>query len=433
MKPLELGRYALGTSVAAALLAACSGSQPPVGAPGEIPQASAHAPSTSSTNYRVLYSFGGPPDGLLPQASLIDAGGTLYGTTSQGGTSSCAYLNGCGTIFSITTGGTEKVLYSFGHRPDGFVPVASLLDVDGTFYGTTSEGGSSPCYYYAPLTCGTVFSVTKSGKEKVLHSFGSGSDGAGPNAPLIEMKGTLYGTTTGGGGNLCGSTSEPEECGTIFSITPSGTEKVLHAFSSDPDGAVPVASLGDVKGTLYGTTEYGGTYRRCAGSRCGTIFSITPSGTEKVLHSFGKGKDGEMPVAGLIEVSGTLYGTTRCGGAYGHGTVFSITRSGRERVIFSFGNGTDGRGPGAGLIDVKGTLYGTTVHGGTYSCGSHDYGCGTLFSVTTSGAEEVLHNFGNGADGSAPEASLIDVKGTLYGTTNQGGTHGDGTVFALTP
>jgi uncharacterized repeat protein (TIGR03803 family) len=151
------------------------------------------------------------------------------------------------------------------------------------------------------------------------------------------------------------------------------------------------------------------------------------------LHSFGSGSDGRFPQAGLIDVNGTFYGTTDGGGSYpcngfyqGCGTVFSITMNGTEKVLHSFGSGSDGSAPQASLIDVKNTLYGTTSSGGTY-------GDGTIFSITMNGTEKVLHSFGSGSDGSTPQASLIDVKGSLYGTTGLGGTHGDGTVFSLTP
>ena len=87
---------------------------------------------------------------------------------------------------------------------------------------------------------------------------------------------------------------------------------------------------------------------------CGTVFSVTPSGTEKVLHSFGNGTDGAGPRASLIELNGNLYGTTTSGGEYDAGTVFSITPGGTERVLHSF-NGTDGANPYAALIAVKGT------------------------------------------------------------------------------
>lgn len=108
-----------------------------------------------------------------------------------------------------------------------------------------------------------------------------------------------------------------------------------------------------------------------------------------------------------------------------YGTVFSIARSGKEKVLHSFGSGSDGAYPTASLIEVGGTLYGTTFEGGT-----NEYG--TIFSITKSGTETVLHSFAGGSDGAYPSASLIDVGGTLYGTTENGGTHDDGTVFSIT-
>jgi uncharacterized repeat protein (TIGR03803 family) len=99
-------------------------------------------------------------------------------------------------------------------------------------------------------------------------------------------------------------------------------------------------------------------------------------------------------------------------------------------VLYSFAGGSDGNGPHAGLVDVGGTLYGTTVWGGAYATTYGEHG-GTIFSVTRGGKEKILHSFGSGTDGTAPYASLIDVNGTLYGTTLAGGTSGNGTVFAL--
>ena len=153
---------------------------------------------------------------------------------------------------------------------------------------------------------------------------------------------------------------------------------MLHSFAGDPDGAFPSASLLDVDGTLYGTTVGGGAYLSCEGTQfpkpCGTVFSITTAGLEKVLHSFAW-TDGAFPAAGLVNVNGTLYGTTSYGGTYGGGTIFSITKAGREKVLHSFGKGTDGGDPSAALINVGDTLYGTTTLGGANSLG-------TVFSLT---------------------------------------------------
>jgi uncharacterized repeat protein (TIGR03803 family) len=411
--------------MAGVLLARCGGSQPPISAPGAMPQTSAITTGSSSTNYKVVYSFGGGSDGSNPDAGLVDVGGTLYGTTFAGGSYSCTFYHtsGCGTVFSVTLSGTEKVLHTFGAYGDGSNPEAGLIDVRGTLYGTTQFGGYA-CYN---PSCGTVFSITPSGAEKVLHSFGGAPDGAYPFAGLIDVKGKLYGTTANGGTGTC--YSPYSVCGMIFTITTRGTERYLYSFNAHHDGAYPRAGLTDVGRMLYGTTTYGG--RR----HYGTVFRITLGGKEKVLHTFGAASDGASPYAGLIELNGMLYGTTGSGGAYlcpvsneGCGTVFSITPGGIEKVIHSFGKGTDGKNPFASVVEQNGELYGTTLFGGTH-------GWGTVFSITPGGREKVLHSFDgpDGPDGAEPFAGLIDVNGTLYGTTDEGGTYGYGTVFALTP
>ncbi|MGA8576736.1 MAG: choice-of-anchor tandem repeat GloVer-containing protein [Candidatus Cybelea sp.] len=390
------------------------GDMPPIGSPGAS-QRSAGIAAPASSSYQLLYSFGGGADGVNPYAGLINVHGTLYGTTYGGG------ANGYGTVFNVTTTGKEKVLYSFsGGSADGAAPYGGLVDVNGTLYGTTFYGGAHGYGTYYPG--GTVFSVRRSGAEKVLYSFGgSSADAFGPYADLIDVNGKLYGTTYDGGAYYQG---------TVFSVTTTGTEKVLHSFGYGYDGSQPQAGLINVKGVLYGTTPIGGA------NGIGTVFSLTRSGAEKVTHSFTGRPDGENPDAALINVKGTLYGTTSTGGRYYAGTVFSITATGKEKMLYSFCSRhkcADGSGPEAGLINVSGTLYGTTIYGGgTAQCGS--IGCGTVFRITTAGEEKVLYSFGSrSADGANPYAGLINVNGTLYGTTTAGGAYGSGTVFALTP
>ena len=249
------------------------------------------------------------------------------------------------------------MLYAFKGGTDGANPTAGLLNMKGTLYGTTRSGGGGKCSTSGASGCGTVYSISTTGKEKVLYHF-AGPDGEFPTASLIELKGRLYGTTYWGGGGF--------GYGTVFSITTSGREHVIHSFQGDPDGAQPDASLIKVKGMLYGTTEYGGAQSYQAG--LGTVFSITTRGTEHVIHIFRYG-DGEFPTASLINVKGTLYGTTYGGGTHYGGTVFSITTSGTEHVIHSFDGGL-AHGPQAGVIDVEGTLYGTTFWAGTYNDGT---------------------------------------------------------------
>lgn len=369
---------------------------------------------SSPPSYQLLYTFGKPPDGTGPGASLLDVRGALYGTTERGGTLDA------GTVFKLTGGTTYSVLHSFGTGTDAAGPRAPLTNVRGTLYGTTIGGGT-----YGNM--GTVFSISTAGTETVLHSFGNGADGSNPSGGMLDVDGKLYGTTMFGG---------TYRRGTVFSITQGGIEKVLYSFGYGTDGSYPTASLINVGGTLYGTTADGGAYD----INSGTVFSITTRGVEHVLHSFGHDTDGSTPTAGLTNVGGVLYGTTAGGGTYcirrGEtcGTVFSVTTGGIEKVLHDFGYNADGAFPHgdgafplAGLINVKGTLYGATVAGGTYGNG------GTIFSITTAGTETVLHSFGKGRDGRRPLAAMIYKGGNLVGTTYSGGLYGYGTVFSLKP
>jgi uncharacterized repeat protein (TIGR03803 family) len=413
-------------SVSFSLLAACAGSGGSTSGP--LPQTGALAVGTaqrlvpssaskpSTVKYTSLYSFKGGTDGANSYASLIDVNGTLYGTTSGNGGD--GVTSNDATVFEVSASGTERVLYSFKGGTDGANSRTGLIDVDGALYGTTVSGGTS--------NDGTVFEVSRSGTERVIYSFKGGTaDGANPSAGLTDVNGTLYGVTGGGGTNNGGA---------VFAVSRSGTERVIYSFKGGTDGAGPVGTLIDVNGTLYGTTGNGGSIS----STGGTVFAVSTSGKESVLHSFQAccrvGTDGSFPYAGLIDVNGTLYGTTTHGGASNYGTVFAVSTSGKEGVLYSFKGGTtDGIDPNAVLIFVNGALYGTTAEGG-------EGGVGTVFEVSTSGKERMLYSFKGGTDGAFPDAGLIDVNGALYGTTVRGGagcvynsfSFGCGTVFKLT-
>lgn len=410
-------------SAVAAMLAfaGCAGDRQFLGA---APNVRAPMTLTSGTE-SVVHSFGAAGDGSVPKASLVDADGTLYGTTSAGGdgVGSLCGPGGCGTVFRIATDGSESVVYNFSGA-DGVDPEASLIDVKGTLYGTTIYGGAG----YQ----GVIFSVTAAGKERVLHSFTGTPDGAGPQAGLIEVGGKLYGTTSEGGayGN-----------GTVYSITRAGRERVLYSFKggSYGDGASPSSALTVVGGNLYGTTTSGG-------SGVGTVFEITTSGRERVVYRFAPYRhDAKYPGATLVNLNGKLYGTSPDGGGNNDGgTVFSVTTSGRERVLHAFKGVPDGSTPFGGLLDVDGTLYGTTWVGGLdYS--KFEEGVGTVFSIKPSGKKRVVYRFAGAPDGALPGAGLTDVNGTLYGTAASGGTYppsncpgagyefGCGVVFELSP
>jgi uncharacterized repeat protein (TIGR03803 family) len=372
-------------------------------------------------HYRLVYAFSGT-DGAYPIAGLSGVSGTLYGTTSEGGSH-----GNPGAVFSLNPKtGAEQVVYSFA-GPDGSDPAANLINLRGTLYGTTRFGGEqSKCQ---KLGCGVVFSLNPAtGAERLEFAFKGSAYGANPQAGLVGVGGTLYGTTSGGGSKNC-----PNGCGLVFSLNPkTGTEKIIYLFQGGNDGTQSYGNLTNVGGTLYGTTRQGGG-SGCNNKGCGTIFSLdVTTGAEQVVHAFQGGSDGATPLAGMIDVGGTLYGTTSSGGASlgSDGTVFSFNpATGVEKVLYAFQGQNDGNSPRASLTSFHGVLYGTTLDGGD-GCG-----CGTVFSVNpATGAEAVLHAFDGGTDGEFPEASLTNVGNTLYGTTGQGGTNCNcGTVFALKP
>ena len=411
--------------------------------------ATAFASPAAAATYteETLYGFcpaAGCSDGETPLAGLIsDASGNLYGTTYYGG------ANGYGAVFRLTKSASppwpETPLYSFTGGTDGAYPGAGLImDSSGNLYGTTVGGGASGY--------GTVFKVTSTGTETVLYSFagppygGFGADGAYPTAGLVvDGSGNLYGTTSSGGVN---------STGTVFEVTPAGVETVLYSFCSQTncaDGAYPMAGLiMDSAGNLYGTTASAGALL------AGNVFQLTPGTpwTETTLYSFCSEpgcSDGAVPFAGLIMdiTTGNLYGTTSAGGGVNDGgTVFQLSKSASspwpETVLYNFcslANCTDGYYPSAGLIrDSSGNLFGTTSAGGVNDDG-------TVFQLTapvapaTAWTETVLYSFTGGADGAEPGAGVImDAAGNLDGTTEYGGKvsggaapSGGGTVFTLIP
>jgi len=392
-----------------------------------------------------LVTFTGP-NGIGPVASVVlDSEGNLYGTTSAGGP------NGNGTIFKLTPGSngvwSQSLLYSFDTtlHPKGpwgpFAPV--VLDSAGNLYSTSYYGGSSTGSTKCGSTgCGTVFrlSPTKRGewRETTLHSFGGGKDGSNPNGGVVfDTQGNLYGTTAFGGGTNGG--------GTVFKLTRTATgwkETILHSFTGGRvgvDGAWPNAGLTfDHLGNLYGTTLSGGQ-----SLTNGTVFELVPTASGvwnySVIHSFSamgvNGTDGAGPVGGVIaDAAGNLYVATAGGGAQSLGAVVQLapsTAGFTAALLYSFQGLADGADPKAAVtLDAAGNLYGTVTQ-------NTSFGQGGVFKLTPSGGgswtESVLLSF-EGTDGATPWASVIlDGQGNLYGTTEFGGSSGDGVVFEVTP
>jgi uncharacterized repeat protein (TIGR03803 family) len=367
----------------------------------------------------VVHSFNPSGDGVGPVGGVIeDSQGNLYGTTSAGGSSNK------GTVFQISSNGVETVLWNFTGGADGGQPYAGVVrDPQGNLYGTTLTGGT--------FGLGTVYEVTGQNAEKVLVSFDLANGGAPFGGLVRDGQGNLYGMTSGGGAHALGA---------AFKLAPGG-QMLMYSFKGAPDGALPQGQLVvDSKGNFYGVTAAGGTgIASFCKAGCGTVFKITPSGTESVLYSFQGGADGGAPAGGsylVLDPQGNLYGATTAGGTAtttctdGCGVVFKVTPGSGESVLHAFQGGTsDGFFAYSGLLrDGQGNLYGTTPEGGAH-------GTGTLYRVTPSGSETILYNFPGGAgDGDLPFAGLTsDGKGGAYGTTLGGGRFSGGTVYHIAP
>lgn len=380
---------------------------------------------------KVLYNFAGGSDGANPYdtGSLArDRSGNLYGTTYQGG--SC----GAGTVFELSNTGEETVLHSFCLGDDGGYPFGGvILDSVGDVYGTTEGGG--------PTNRGTVFAIKRelngNWTERTLHFF-AGPDGEVPFSGLVtDSAGNLYGTASRGGAKVALG-------GVVFEISSLGAYSVLYNFcslSGCTDGQLPVGGLTmDRKGNLYGTTSAGGT------SGLGTVFELSKSRstwTETVLHSFtGGSSDGAYPAGASPTLSTrtirgkretVIFGVTTDGGPRNQGTVFEITESKTAwgfTVLHSFGSHGGGTSPYGTLVNIKGKLFGTAGSRG-------NYGCGTVFALTQKKKdwiETVLYSFTGGGDGGYPFGGVVeDSDGNLYGVAYAGGISAYGVVYRVKP
>ncbi len=322
-------------------------------------------PSGSGYTERILFRFHGGSNGESPDGGLIvDSAGALYGTT-LGGSSGCP--PSCGTVYKLAhtkAGYVHDVLYQFKGGSDGYGAYGGLtVDAAGTLYGTTAEGGAygaGTAYKLTPAISGykksTLFSFPTSGDSeplaslllgkrgalygtalfssvfeltptssgyvvRTLHKLSGPPDGSLPYAPVITgPDGAFYGTTYEGGTHHC---KYHVGCGTAYKLSPtkSGYSETVFSFAND-DGAYPLTALLLAKdGALYGTTTGGGF--KCPGREpsygCGVAFKLEPAGLgfkETVLYKFTDGSDGAVPSSPLIaDASGALYGAAGGGGA----------------------------------------------------------------------------------------------------------------------
>lgn len=305
------------------------------------------------------------------------------------------------------------ILHSFGFSGgDGYSPVGNLYLSGGTLYGTTSAGGGSGG--------GTVFKINTDGTGYLhLRSLSNGN-GGGPTSGLVQFGSKLYGANSD-------SFTAP---GYLYSLNPTGPGFTIeHTFADTDslgniDGTDATSGLVQVGSKLYGTTHVGGD------NDAGTIYSFDPvTRAETVLHNFGgTPNDGREPYYGGLSASGnTLFGTTLSGGQAA-GVLFSMNADGTGyQILHSFGAVFgEGYSPYVPPI-VDGTkLYGTTSN----STGST--GGSTIYSINTDGTGFIqLHVFDPNTEGTLIVSSVSLVDGKLYGTSASGGIGHYGTLFSI--
>lgn len=370
----------------------------------------------------VLHTFSAPTnsggivtnwDGANPVCDLILSGNTLYGTTSEGGSTSF------GTIFSVNTDGNDfTVLHAFTEGPGGSSSAPHLALSGGTLYGSVGGGPTNDGF-------GGIYSIETNGSNfSMIYVFTNDADGVlgSPKGGLVLCSNTLFGTAYMGG---------ITNAGTIFSVGTNGNFRLLHMFQTDTDGRNPMGTLVLSSNVLYGTASYGGTNP----GTFGTVFSISTAGTNfTVLHTFGgiTAGDGSHPNAGMILSGNTLYGSTSLGGTNNHGTLFSINIDGSEYTVLHSFAGL-GEFPQGALWLRGSTLYGAALGNGTTTEGS-------VFSIGTNGNNftllqtfsqlESTNNYTN-TYGAGLRGSLAMAGNDLYGSAALGGAYGNGTIFSL--
>ena len=302
---------------------------------------------------------------------------------------------------------TFTTLHSFSYRDGdyGGVPWGGVILSGNTLYGTTYVGGTNGV--------GSVFAVNTNGTSyTILYSFGM--DGSEPRAGLVLSGNTLYGTTFGP------YSDAPD--GTVFKINTDGTGFTnLHTFNILTEGSAPYGEVSLVGDTLYGTTWEGGT------ANSGTVYAVNTDGSGfRTLYGLG------TPLGGLVLSSNTLYGTEQ------NDDLFKISTDGTNYgVIHYFAAPGQGAGPDSTLVLSGNTLFGTA------GSDNAKLDWGTVFSLNINGADfRTLHSFTPGiwnettgtysnSDGAFAIKGVIVSGNTLYGTTQEGGTNGNGTIFVL--
>ncbi|HKC67407.1 MAG TPA: choice-of-anchor tandem repeat GloVer-containing protein, partial [Bacteroidia bacterium] len=309
------------------------------------------------------------------------------------------------TIFTVLIGlntqaQTSTNIFSF-NTSSGYGVPSPVISTGGYLYGTTHNGGTAGY--------GTVYRIMPDGTNfSVLVNL---SGATNPAAGLYYDGTYLYGTTSGGGAY---------GYGTIFRVMTDGSNYgTLHDFNSSL-GASPQASLYSDGTYLYGTTGTGGP------SNKGSVFKILPDGTGFDTVICFNGTNGNQPMGDISSDGIYLYGTTTMGGAANEGVVFKVKPDGTAFDTVMCFRSVNGNSPQGGLVLYGTYLYGTTNLGGTAG------GFGTVYRVQTDGSNYMtLHTFANDANGANPGAGLLLYSNILYGTTQNSGVSGGGTLFQV--
>ncbi|HEX4123034.1 MAG TPA: choice-of-anchor tandem repeat GloVer-containing protein [Verrucomicrobiae bacterium] len=336
-----------------------------------------------------------------------------------------------------------STIHNFGTiANDGKTPQAALAASGGKLYGATGSGGTNGF--------GTIFSINTDGSGYAnLYDFSAAgtTDGRAPNARLIVSGNTLYGTCVDGGAH---------GTGTVFRVNTDGSSFTnLHSFAAfgtggggelefgegpNADGAYLVATLLLSGTNLYGVAQDGGANGN------GTVFRVsTDASTFSVIHTFSGAPngitnvDGGNPFGNLVLIGSNLYGTTLEGGTLGNGTIYNLSLINLNfTTMHSFGGQiftgylpgqSDGIEPGAGMVlGPDGNLYGTCENGG-------ENGLGTVFSIPTNSADygnyETIYAWTAQSVGQQPVDDLVLLGTNLFGVTVDGGPNYNGTLFSL--
>ncbi len=362
--------------------------------------------------YTVLHNIDQTVDPNAVGGALVQGrNGNLYDSSTLSPSLASGFE---GTIFDVTLAGSPTILFDFSAADPnpGWEPVAGLtLGTDGNYYGSTLRGGS--------LGFGSVFKVTSSGGLTALHSFTGGTDGGAGLSNIVQANdGNYYGCAYGASGTLSSL---------LYKLTSAGAFSVVHTFSGTEGTYCSYLTLGS-DGNLYAVLVNGGS------GNTGTIDKVTTGGVVTVLHNFFTSVDGIAASAGVVQANdGNFYSTSSGGGPLNAGVVYQLKPNGTFTVIHNF-SGTDGSDPQAALVlGSDGNLYGTAGSGGGVTdCNGGSGGCGTVFKITTTGALTVLYNFEQTTGANPTSATLVqDTSGIFYGSTNHGGSFGNGVFYSL--